>query len=75
MAVAAAVECGTADVGVGVSSAANAMGLDFISIGFEEYDFAIPEKYMETDMIQNFLEVLRSSEFAMILEELGRYGI
>ncbi len=75
MAVAAAVECGTADVGVGVSSAANAMGLDFISIGFEEYDFAIPNKYMETDMIKNFLEVLRSSEFAMILQDLGGYEI
>lgn len=75
MAVAAAVESGTADVGVGVSSAAKAMGLDFISIGFEEYDFAIPQKYLETEMIRNFLQVLRSEELEKILRELGGYGI
>ncbi len=75
MAVAAAVDSGTADVGVGVSSAAKAMGLDFIPIGFEEYDFVIPEKYMETDMIKNFIRVLRSPELEMILKKLGGYGI
>ena len=75
MAVAAAVESGTADVGVGVFSAAKAMGLDFISIGFEEYDFAVPEKYLETEMIRNFFEVLRSAEFETILKDLGGYGI
>jgi putative molybdopterin biosynthesis protein len=75
MAVAAAVESGTADVGIGVFSAAKAMGLDFIPIGFEEYDFAVPEKYMETDLIQNFLRVLKSAEFEAILKELGGYGI
>lgn len=75
MAVAAAVDSGTADVGVGVSSAAKAMGLDFVSIGFEEYDFAIPKKYMDTEMIRNFLEVLRSVELENILKELGGYGV
>lgn len=74
MAVAAAVDSGSADVGVGVASAAKTMGLDFISIGFEEYDFAIPEKYLETDGIKSFLEVLKSPEFERILKELGGYG-
>jgi putative molybdopterin biosynthesis protein len=75
MAVAAAVDSGTADVGVGVASAAGAMGLDFIPIGFEEYDFAIPRKYMETEGIKSFLEVLESTEFRQILKELGGYGM
>lgn len=75
MAVAAAVDSGTADVGVGVLSAAKAMDLDFIPIGFEEYDFAIPEKYLETDMIKHFIQILRSEEFEKILKELGGYGI
>lgn len=73
MAVAAAVSAGTADVGVGVFSAAKAMGLDFIPIGFEEYDFAIPEQFMETEMIRAFLEVLQSEGFKKLLEELGGY--
>lgn len=75
MAVAAAVESGSADVGVGVASAAHAMGLDFISIGFEEYDFAIPERYLQLKAMQEFLTVLQSVEFQDILAELGGYGV
>ncbi|MDD2484075.1 MAG: molybdopterin biosynthesis protein [Eubacteriales bacterium] len=73
MSVAAAVKSGSADVGVGVYSAAAAMDLDFIPIGYEEYDFAIPEEYMETEMIRIFLAVLKSEEFKAILKELGGY--
>jgi putative molybdopterin biosynthesis protein len=73
MAVAAAVKSGTADVGVGVYSAAHAMDLDFIPIGYEEYDFAIPKQYMNTEMIQAFCKVLESDEFNRILQELGGY--
>lgn len=73
MAVAAAVSSGTADTGVGVYSAAKAMDLDFIPIGFEEYDFVIPDIYMNTDMIQAFLKVLESSWFKMTLKVLGGY--
>ena len=73
MAVAAAVKSGTADVGVGVCSAAAAMGLDFFPIGYEEYDFAIPQKYMDSAMVAVFLEVLKSEEFQKILRELGGY--
>lgn len=74
MAVAAAVDSGTADVGVGVYSAAKAMDLDFISIGYEEYDFAIPEKYLDTERIKGFMKVLESKEFQDILMDLGGYG-
>lgn len=75
MAVAAAVESGTADVGVGVYSAAKVMGLDFISIGYEDYDFAVPEKYLNTEMLRAFIEVLNSEEFKSILKDLGGYGL
>lgn len=73
MAVAAAVNGGSADVGIGVYSAAKAMRLDFVSIGYEEYDFAIPRIYMESEMIQAFLAVLHSQRFKEILKELGGY--
>lgn len=73
MAVAAAVKSGTADVGVGVYSAAHTMGLDFIPIGYEEYDFAIPRRYLETEMIKTFCKALESHEFNEILQELGGY--
>jgi putative molybdopterin biosynthesis protein len=74
MAVAAAVSSGSADVGVGVLSAAKAMGLDFIPIGEEEYDFAVPEKYLELDMFRQFVNIIKSEEFKDILLDLGGYG-
>jgi len=74
MAVAAAVSSGSADIGVGVLSAANAMELDFIPIGEEEYDFAIPEKYLELQMFKLFSDIIESESFKKILMDLGGYG-
>lgn len=74
MAVAAAVESDSADVGMGILSAARAMNLDFIEIGPEEYDFAVPVKFLELPVIQAFIEILKSGEFHEKLEELGGYG-
>ncbi len=73
MAVAAAVSSGSADAGMGVFSAAQAMGLDFIPVGEEEYDFAIPAEFLELKQVKAFIEVLKSSEFKEKLEILGGY--
>ena len=73
MAVAAAVSSGSADAGMGVLSAAKAMELDFIPIGNEEYDFAIPEEYLKLPMVRAFIGVLKSSEFHKKLDEMGGY--
>jgi putative molybdopterin biosynthesis protein len=74
MAVAATVKSSTADVGVGVFSVAKAMNLDFISIGFEEYDFAVAKEYANSEMVRAFKAVLQSNIFEEILKELGGYG-
>ena len=74
MSVAALVSSDSADVGMGIQSAAKAMDLDFIPIGEEEYDFALPESYLELPMIQSFLSILRSEEFIEKLQELGGYS-
>jgi putative molybdopterin biosynthesis protein len=74
MSVAASVSSGAADAGVGVFSAAKTMGLDFIPIGEEEYDFAVPSKYIDNDMFLLFIDILRSEEFKSILANLGGYG-
>lgn len=74
MAVAAAVSSGSADVGIGVLSAAKAMELDFIPIGVEEYDFAIPVKHMQLDMFRQFIAIIESQEFKDMLEGLGGYA-
>jgi putative molybdopterin biosynthesis protein len=73
MAVAAAVAGDSADAGLGVLSAANAMGLDFIPVGNEEYDFAIPAEFLDLPHISAFIGALGSGAFLRKLEELGGY--
>jgi putative molybdopterin biosynthesis protein len=73
MAVAAAVAGDSADAGLGVLSAAKAMDLDFIPIGNEEYDFAVPAEYLDLIAIRAFIQMLKSDEFLRKLEELGGY--
>lgn len=73
LAVAAAVEAGDADAGLGVYSAASLMGLDFIPVCNEEYDLAIPEEYMDSEIVKEFLETIKSEEFKNKLDELGGY--
>ncbi|MGB5822993.1 MAG: molybdopterin biosynthesis protein [Proteocatella sp.] len=74
MAVAAAVKSNTCDCGLGVYSAARALDLDFVPVGEEEYDFAIMKKYMDMDIIKNFISTIKSDEFKKRLEQLGGYG-
>lgn len=73
MAVAALVASDSADAGMGIRSAALAMDLDFIPVGDEEYDFAVPTEYLELPHIQAFIEILKSEEFHQKLAQLGGY--
>lgn len=73
LAVAAAVEAGDADAGLGVYSAAAMMGLDFVPVCNEEYDLAIPEEFMEMEIVKEFIETIKSNEFKIKLDELGGY--
>lgn len=75
MAVAAAIAGGSADAGMGIESAARAMGLDFIEVGPEEYDFAVPVRFLTLPHVQRFLEILKSGEFEKRLEKLGGYSL
>ena len=74
MAVAAAIAGDSADAGMGILSAAKALNLDFIPVGNEEYDFAVPVKYLSLPHVQKFIEVLKSDIFKAKLEELGGYS-
>ncbi|MGB4588002.1 MAG: molybdopterin biosynthesis protein [Clostridiaceae bacterium] len=73
MALAALVQSDSADAGLGILSAARAMGLDFVEIGVEDYDFALPAKYLELPMVQAFVAILKSEEWKKRLMELGGY--
>ena len=73
LAVAAAVAGGRADVGLGILSAANAMGLDFIPLLSEQYDLVIPSEYYAGEPVQFVLEIIRDDSFRAEVDALGGY--
>ncbi len=76
MAVASAVLTGVADTGLGVLSAARALGLDFIPVAPERYDLAIPNEFMETPKVSALLDVIRNdSGFREAVQAMGGYDI
>lgn len=75
MAIATAVKTGTATTGLGIYSAARALDLDFVDLTFEDYDFLLPYKMLESPMIRKFIEVLKSREFKDKVESLGGYEL
>jgi putative molybdopterin biosynthesis protein len=75
MAVASAVAGGIADAGLGILSAAKAIGLDFVPIAKERYDIAIPSVQFEDDKIQRMIEIIRSDEFKKVVSQMGGYDV
>ncbi len=73
VAVAMAVAGGRADAGLGISAAAKLLGLDFVSLGWERFDFIFPAEYWEMPAVQRLVEVLRDSAFRESVEALGGY--
>ena len=54
-----------------IYSVAKLLGLDFIKLGNENYDFAVSKECM--DMIKEFIKVIKSDEFKKELDTLGGY--
>lgn len=73
LAVGMAVESGAADFGMGVGSAANTLGLDFIPVYDEEYDFLVRETDLADERVKAFLEYISSDGFRRKLSEFGDY--
>ncbi len=75
LAVAAAVNGGSADVGLGILSAARALNLDFFPLLNEQYDLVIPRAYYESDLLRPLLELLSNEEFRQAVDDLGGYDV
>lgn len=73
MAVAVSVKTNSCDTGLGIMSAAKAMDLDFIPVGYECYDFLVPLEYIKDEKITRFIEVIKSNEFKNKVTSLGGY--
>jgi molybdate-binding protein/DNA-binding PadR family transcriptional regulator len=74
-AVAAAVAAGTADVGPGIRAAAEEWGLDFISLGHERYDLAVPHAVFESQRLRALLEVMHAGGFRQAAATLSGYDV
>ncbi len=75
LSVASAVSGGTADCGLGIRAAAEALDLDFVPIANERYDLVIPEKFWHWEGVQHILQVLRSQAFKQAVEKLPGYDL
>lgn len=73
--VAAQIACGSADVGMGIYSAAKLYDLDFIPICIEEYDLIIPNHAWDSPMVQQLLTILRSDAFREKILSMGGYTV
>lgn len=75
LAVSAAVNNGTAHVGLGILAAAQAFDLDFIPIGEERFDLCILTTSWNKKPIQKMLKILNDQRFQEEIEMLGGYDI
>ena len=73
LAVAATVAGGNADAGLGILSAARAVGTDFIPLTNEQYDLAIPTSFYEGEDLAPLLELIRDDSFRQKVDALSGY--
>jgi putative molybdopterin biosynthesis protein len=73
MAVAVAVASGLADCGLGIKSAANALGLDFLPIEQEDYDLVFRLDFYLSPQGQALLTAMRTTRFRDAVSQLGGY--
>ncbi|MDL2298789.1 molybdopterin biosynthesis protein MoeA [Synergistaceae bacterium OttesenSCG-928-D05] len=67
------VHTGLADATLGIKSAADALGLDFIPLAEEPYELVIPAEYLEHPGIAALLDALQDSAWRKSVEEMGGY--
>ncbi|HHU76419.1 MAG TPA: molybdopterin biosynthesis protein [Firmicutes bacterium] len=75
LAVAASVAAGSADVGLGIRAAADALGVDFIPVAHESYDLALPGHFFNSPPCQALLEIIGSASFRIAMEKMGGYNL
>jgi molybdopterin molybdotransferase/putative molybdopterin biosynthesis protein len=73
MAVAVAVASGLADTGLGIKSAARALGLDFVPIEREEYDLVLLKDFYHGELGQKLVAVICSAAFKQAVMALDGY--
>lgn len=74
-AVARAIKSGAADAGPGLRATAVKFGLEFISLGRERFDLAIPRPVFETPRVQNLIHAMSSADYRRFSTTLPGYDL
>jgi putative molybdopterin biosynthesis protein len=75
LAVAAAVSSGTADAGLGIRAAANALSCDFVPLASERFDLVIPNYLFESDHLQPLIGLLYDPKFQQAVKAMPGYDV
>lgn len=75
LAVAAAIQNDTADVGMGIYASARALELDFIPVAEERYDLCFLKDLVDEEMFQTVMEAIASKDFRCEVEQFGGYDL
>ena len=73
--VAAQLASGSADAGMGIYSAAQLYGLDFLPVCIEEYDLIIPDHAWDSPMVRQLVATLKSPAFREKILSMGGYTL
>ena len=73
MAVCNFIQKGYADCGIGIKTAADAFDLDFIPIGYEEYELAFYESFLNDKRYDIIYKLIQSQNFKDKLKNYGGY--
>ena len=73
--VAAAVASGRAVTGLGITAAAQALGLDFIPLFQERYDLVIPCEHLRGGLLDPLLDLMHDPTFRLAVSALPGYDI
>ena len=71
----ASINLGNCDITLGTRAIANEFGLEFISLGWEALDFAIPRNIWFRHLFHNLINRIKSDSGHQIATELGGYDI
>ena len=75
MGVAASVANNVADVGLGIRSAARALGLDFVPLAWERYDLLMTREFLHSSSMDKLFGIIFSRQFKDQVSSLGGYDV
>jgi putative molybdopterin biosynthesis protein len=75
MGVAASVANNVADVGLGIRSAAKALGLDFVPVAWERYDLLVSQGFLHSSSMDKLFSIMSSEDFKSRVSSLGGYDV